>query len=36
MENVVFANGFEDYIEGLRVCPLKITNFCDSIPEFIF
>ncbi|KAL6329269.1 hypothetical protein AAG906_015467 [Vitis piasezkii] len=23
MENVIYANGFEDHIEGLRPCPLK-------------
>ena len=26
MENVIFANGFEDYIDGLKVCPPKETN----------
>ena len=35
MENVIFANGFEDYIEGLKVCPPKETSFGNSNPEFI-
>lgn len=26
MENVVFANGFEDDIEGLKFCPPKETS----------
>ena len=26
MENVIFANGFEDYIDGLKVCPPKETS----------
>ena len=25
MENVIFANGFEDHIEGLNMCPTKMT-----------
>lgn len=24
MENVIFANGFEEYVEGLKVCPLVL------------
>ena len=35
MENVIFANGFEDYIDGLKVCPLKETNTSVLNPEFI-
>ena len=35
MENVIFANGFEDYIEVLKVCPPKETSFGNSNPEFI-
>ena len=26
MENVIFANGFEDYINGLKVFPPKETS----------
>ena len=26
MENVIFANGFEDHIEGLNMCPSKMTT----------
>ena len=35
MENVIFANGFEDYIDGLKVCPPKETNTGVLNPEFI-
>ena len=35
MENVIFANGFEDHIEGLNVCPSKITVARTTNPKFI-
>ena len=27
MENDIFANGFEDHIEGLKICPPQKTSF---------
>ena len=35
MENVIFANGFEDHIEVLNVCPSKITAARTTNPKFI-
>ena len=35
MENVVFANGFEDHIDGLKTCPLKEINSGEINPDFI-
>ena len=35
MENIVFANSFEDYIEGLKVCSPKETNLGTINLEFI-
>ena len=35
MENIVFANGFEDHAEGLKPCPPKETSFGDINLEFI-
>ena len=35
MENIVFANGFEDYIEGLKACSPKETNLGTINLEFI-
>ena len=35
LENVNFANGFEDHIEGLTVCPSKTTSNGGTNPEFI-
>ena len=35
MENVIFANGFEEHIEGLKVCPSKATDSVELNPEFI-
>ena len=36
MENIIFANGFKDYIDGLKVCSLKETSIGVLNPEFIF
>lgn len=35
LENVIFANSFEDYIERLKACPPKETRSGDPNPEFI-
>ena len=35
MENVVFANGFEDYIDGTKKCPPKEIRSGEANPEFI-
>ena len=35
MENVVFANGFEDYIDGTNKCPPKEIRSSEANPEFI-
>ena len=35
MENVIFANGFEDHIGGLKVCPPRSTSSDDTNPDFI-
>ena len=35
MENLIFANGFKDYIDGLKVCSLKETSIGVLNPEFI-
>ena len=35
MENIIFANGFKDYIDGLKVCSLKETSIGVLNPEFI-
>ena len=36
MENIIFANGFKDYIDGLKVFSLKETSIGVLNPEFIF
>ena len=35
MENVVFANGFEDYIDGTKKCPPKEIRSGEANHEFI-
>ena len=35
MENVIYANGFEDHIEGLRPCPPKIISTGEVNPDFL-
>ena len=35
MENVIFANGFEDHIEGLNMCPTKMTIVGTINLEFV-
>ena len=35
MENVVFANGFEDYIDGTKKCQPKEIRSGEANPEFI-
>ena len=35
MENVVFANGFEDYVDGTKKCPPKEIRSGEANPEFI-
>ncbi|RVW79650.1 hypothetical protein CK203_065290 [Vitis vinifera] len=35
MENVVYANGFEDYIEGTKSCPPKELPTGDLNPDFV-
>lgn len=35
MKNVIFTNGFEDHIEGLNMCPTKMTTAGTINPEFI-
>ena len=35
MENAVFANGFEDHIEGAEGLSSKITSSGDTNPDFI-
>ena len=35
MENVVFANGFEDHIEGLKVYPPKVKSSGETNLDFI-
>ena len=36
MENVIYANGFEDHIEGLRPCPPKTISTGEVNPNFWF
>ena len=35
MENVIFTNGFEDHIEGVKSCPSKTTSNGEMNPDFI-
>ena len=35
MENVVFVNGFKDYIDGTKKCPPKEIRSGEANPEFI-
>ena len=35
MENVIYVNGFEDHIEGLRPCPLKIISIGEVNLDFL-
>ena len=35
MENAVYANSFEDHIEGLTIYPSKTTSNGETNPEFI-
>lgn len=35
VENVIFANAFEDHIEGLITYPYQITSSRDTNPNFI-
>ena len=35
MENVVFVNGFKDYIDGTKKCPPKEIRYGEANPEFI-
>ncbi|RVW71084.1 Retrovirus-related Pol polyprotein from transposon RE1 [Vitis vinifera] len=35
MENVIFANGFEDHIEGLKICPPQKTSSGETNPDFV-
>ncbi|KAL6316706.1 hypothetical protein AAG906_019637 [Vitis piasezkii] len=35
MENVIYANGFEDHIEGLRPCPPKTISTGEVNPDFL-
>ena len=35
MENVVFANGFEDFIDGVKQCPPKELHSGEINPEFV-
>ena len=35
MENVIYANGFEDHIEGLRPCPPKTISIGEVNPYFL-
>ena len=35
MDNVIFANGFEDFIEGISVCPDKETSTGVISPTFV-
>ena len=35
MKNVIFASGFEDHIEGLKICPPQITSFGETNLYFI-
>ena len=35
MENVVFVNGFRDYIDGTKKCPPKEIRSGEANPEFI-
>ena len=35
MENVVYANGFEEYIEGTKSCPPKELPTGDLNPDFV-
>ena len=34
MENVVFANGFEDYVEGTKQPPHKHLSSSELNPDF--
>ena len=35
MENVIFTNGFEDHIEGVKSYPSKTTSNDEMNPDFI-
>ena len=35
MENVIYANGFEDHIEDLKPCPPKIISIGEVNPDFL-
>ena len=35
MKNVIFASGFEDHTEGLKICPPQITSSGETNPYFI-
>ena len=35
MENVIYANSFEDHVEGLTICPSKTSSNGETNPEFI-
>ena len=35
MENAVFVNGFKDYIDGTKKCPLEEIRSGEANPEFI-
>lgn len=35
MENVIFPNGFEEHIEGTKVCPPKTKATGEPNPKFI-
>ena len=35
MDNVIFAYGFEDYIEGIFVCPSRTLSIRSINPEFV-
>ena len=36
MDNVIFVNGFEDFIEGLSICPEKTVPTTGAVnPKFV-
>ena len=35
MENVIYANGFEEHIEGFKICPPKTTTTGGINQNFI-
>ena len=35
MENIVYANGFEDYIDGTKNYPKKEIRFEELNPDFV-